>query len=657
MKTNFTKYITIILTVLIFASCAGQTDNGTDTGTKETNNIGHELIERVEDIPAPNITQFTDEIEQYVSVPDKVYKGTEIPISAKFIKELDFVNFGFQFDQITSKHEPNGKEWSDVLSIPDDIGIGEYEIAVTGTPKDGTGALTIYAPINIVSRPKIEVTYDQALFETEQTFTVTSETPLDIVRITDQEGTKHTLETKDNLTFKVDIVLRDASYGVLELVAYDRYGLEHEEKLYVLDPDEVRGGSLYGIGYASWNLEGKDFVVESKGSKIPLIHDEYFESLIGLPNAYIQKIEGRNYGLAISPNNEWIFYANINLVRFVSESYEEGSKYGPDAFYIENEEVIKQIKTHTFFLYNSKTGERFNLGARYQKFIVLDNKDMNLPGSTFSMRETGIWYYVLKWTDNNEVYLLEQTKEDGIFKSIQCEFYPSMDYGHFESPFATAKIVKLSLDDMTIEDTEYEPKRAWVSYADYTTGVIGYIGPEDTHLGHDHQNQLPMFNPVPEKTSWISNLEGTKQYAFADLGIPEYKDKRIDKCSLIASGYLNGKLYAVLSIKYYSTIFETNEEGVRMDPEFADEIYALEMGTGKLIKIVDFDEMYFVGQSYYSSWIDNKIYLCPISSVITGETLPKYLAYMGEDMKMHVLHEIGFDPIMKYFRRRGGNGE
>jgi len=199
------------MVVAMVVSCTGQSDTAQKTFEMTQNDINNNntsnfqitgLQENVDSL------DYSDQLGQFISIQQHCYAGTEIPVSAKFMVDLDFVNFGFKFEQVTSEIKPDGRQWSDKLTVPGDITVGEYEIAVTGVPSDGSGALTLYAPIEVKSEPELQLNYDCRLYDEPQTFTVVSEAPLGLVRLTDQDGKLHILTTKDNLQFSTEVKLK-----------------------------------------------------------------------------------------------------------------------------------------------------------------------------------------------------------------------------------------------------------------------------------------------------------------------------------------------------------------------------------------------------------------------------------------------------------------
>jgi hypothetical protein len=216
----------------------------------------------------------------------------------------------------------------------------------------------------------------------------------------------------------------------------------------------------------------------------------------------------------------------------------------------------------------------------------------------YELSESGPLYFILKWENDNELYLLEQTKdEDMVIDDSQIDFYPGMDYFVPVIPRATARVVKLSLDDFTITEVEgIEPPHPWVCYSDHTTGVTGYIGMQDGPIiskGNTH------LNPYP---SIITNFDCSKQWNIDDLILDErYQERR-----LAGSGYINGELYAFLDMKFVIDNPDYIEDDeVQYPPVLRSivksQLFVLNMETGELTRITDVEDNLSIFGTYCAS--------------------------------------------------------
>ncbi len=681
------KICVITLSILIisglFASCAGQTDTLT-----------------------PNRLIYEDKIGQYVSIQEFAYAGSKIPISAKFIKELDFVNYGFKLEQTVSQNKPNGKKWLDELIITEnDIGsaydvrnqirrkhdrmddCGEYEIAVTGVPKDGSGALTIYGKINIVQPPQISLDFNNRLFEESQTFMVVSDKPLDLVRITDQYGTRHTLKTKDKFTFKTELTLHDKSFGDLKLEAYDNYGFELNENVHVHDTEEIRicnffvdfrvDGGDDVVGCVSYNTGGEDKRQDMLVNIPDHIDYEYRTQIMEHPSAIRQGIylgsemipsSVRGVVMGASPNGKWIIYTYQEYINLMKDD-------DIKTCFKEDEYYIRDIQMFHFVLLNTLTGDVKRLSTRYKKTLITCDKDFDIMGRTH--KESGEWYYVIKWTDDDEVYLLEQTKDDKLYAQGLQEQYDNMDI--IESPHATARIVRFTPDDMTMHETSYEPPRAWVGYTDHQTGLTGYTSPTDDciHSWGGKVGRLTESNYNSRALSIMSSMDGKNKHHMTDLDIPFIEEKGIYVSTTLnlSSGYLNGELYLIMGVLYvvnpreYEGDKEYFYEHPTKSPHPPITLIALNIDTGKVSVIGKLDEFsykllnhgnHFLPECRWAN-IDNRIYFfINTRDSDDGMISNTHLAYIDENLKFHKVSDIqsdifdGLENRLPTYIRKGG---
>ncbi len=657
MRNLLIKQLLLIAIIISLVSCnqlTPETENQNNNSDSIQNLSTDNLTERVE------LLDYGDELGQFISIQQHCYPGTEIPISAKFMVDLDFVNLGFKFEQVTSEIKPDGRQWSDRLTVPGDIPVGEYEIAVTGVPSDGSGALTLYAPIEVKSEPELQLNYDCRLYDEPQTFTVISEAPLDLVRLTDQDGTIHTLTTKDNYQFSTEVTLKGPNNGKLTLEAYDKYGLSIKDSIFVYDSEEIRicrpyvefrvDGGKDTLGCISYNTQGKDerydFVVEIPDH----IDFDYRTRLMEHPGAVRGSLPlggeriSSSYGgmfMGASPNGEWVIYSYVDTVHF-----EEKHFIDDDGF------TLSKVYMYNFVLINTITGDTKLLGTRYNKYGLSENGTwVDQP-----RKENGPFYYVIKWTENNEVYILEQIKEETIYRGGLSSSYINMSPFQTESPHASARIVRMTLPDMVMHPTEYEPPRAWVGYADQKNGIIGYTSPSDD-CSPFAGNITYFLTSVDYRSLGIpivSNISGTSEYHFSDLSIDLLKDDVIfsQNTRILGSGYINEEPYTIFGILYDVYVdHQSGEETIKykgktitqFTPIFT--IHALNMNSGKVFLVSDTTEFTSYFRTYCKpeirwSNIDNKIYFFTSKRSYDGLSSMIYLASIGENMDVQVVDKI-----------------
>jgi hypothetical protein len=662
MRNLLIKQLLLIAIIISLVSCnqlTPETENQNNNSDSIQNLSTDNLTERVE------LLDYGDELGQFISIQQHCYPGTEIPISAKFMVDLDFVNFGFKFEQVTSERKPDGRQWSDRLTVPGDIPVGEYEIAVTGVPSDGSGALTLYAPIEVKSEPELQLNYDCRLYDEPQTFTVVSEAPLDLVRLTDQDGKMHTLSTKNNLQFSTEVTLKGPDNGKLTLEAYDRYGLRIKDSIFVYDPEEIRicrpyvefrvDGGKDTLGCISYNTQGKDerydFVVE-----IPDHKDfEYRTRLMEHPGAvrdgpYVDSIKvpssGRGVVMGASPNGEWVIYSYLEHILY-SNNDDTGNYFKDDDGYL-----VRDVMFYNFILLNTKSGDTNLLSTRYVKSLVTGPEDIDVIAQTF--KEDGPFYYVLKWTDNDEVYLLEQTKDDKIYKREIMNQYPNMGL-NIESPHASARIVRMTLPDMVMHPTEYEPPRAWVGYTDQGTGLTGYTSPSDNYPNPIIMKESPLTRGDYKSSnlSILSTLDGNQVSIINDLDYKSHINSQdnyphiTDTGELMStyvssSGMINNNMYAILRLRYFlSDILDLEMLFPSLPLVFMPPI-VLDVANKKLVDVIIDDKLLEHSPHLCSRWsnIDNKIYflVCKLDDNFEAESMK--LVYLDEHMVINGVSDV-----------------
>jgi len=277
--------------------------------------------------------------------------------------------------------------------------------------------------------------------------------------------------------------------------------------------------------------------------------------------------------LSYSPSNKWVamFWGGTFLL---DGSYKDrGRTVGSD------------LAIDSFILINTETKQVRRIGSRYVTYY-----------ERYEIRESGPLYFILKWENDNELYLLEQTKdEDMVMNGSQVEFYPGIGLFKIQVPKATARVVKLSLDDFTITEVEgIKPPHPWVCYSDHTTGVTGYIGMQD---GTEISQNNTFLNPYP---SIITNLDCSKQWVVNELNFEEFGIEFVST-RLAGSGYINDELYAFLSVTHKITETEILEEQEVIPEVFKSVIYALNIETGELTRITNIEDNLSIFGTYCAS--------------------------------------------------------
>ncbi len=611
----------LVLTILFFVSC--NPNGSTDTKESDNNSGDIDNFHQI-DFELNDLNRVEDKLGQFVSVQKYAYKGTEIPVSAKFSKEIELVNFGFKHKQETSKVKPEGKRWSDKLTVSDDSFFDEYQIAVTGVPSDGGEPITLYTSVTVISEPNIVIHFDRKTVDESQVVTIESNKELDLVTLTDQDGVKREIQSNNSKLFQTSITLSSKNENPFVLDIFDKYGYHKKAELQAQNSSDVMAYTLFNgnpIHLVSYNLNQDENLFEEARYHISDVDENYYNSVMNHPNAL--PYEPFIYSMAISPDRKWVICDYQRQIKFGYESLEGNETLDPNKLFVDGNDKVIYIMFNHFVIKNTETNNEYCLGTTYKKSLIQSSKDYEWAQYNDQViKEEGKWYYPLKWTDDGNLYLLEQTKEDKYFRRGQEESFPGLGHRGLESPYASANIIKLSLDTMEMEETNYQPSSPWVSYADHKTGLVCYASPNKRPIGYSDWN-LPTHTPRPEQTMWISNLEGDKTYYIPD--ILSLNNITNPKAFVVyTSGIFNGKLYAICSVtkeidrkKTENSYPESVDEYESLDlakdhiTGHAVEIYALEMETGIFKKISGVEDSIIIdsNKGYFSSFVDDKIYL------------------------------------------------
>jgi hypothetical protein len=161
------------------------------------------------------------------------------------------------------------------------------------------------------------------------------------------------------------------------------------------------------------------------------------------------------------------------------------------------------INVHVIFTfaYNTLTGEQ-KLLAKFEDSWYKDYK-----------KTTGSQLFPV-FIDDKEILFVEQLR-DGKLYNISNVKSGSLLTGP-DNPHATARAVSLSLDDLSLKPTDkVVPLSPWVSFADMSTGIIGYTNPDEKWRFKD--NHLPDTHDNAGVTKFFSDLKNTKVVKIDDL--------------------------------------------------------------------------------------------------------------------------------------------
>lgn len=355
----------------------------------------------------------------------------------------------------------------------------------------------------------------------------------------------------------------------------------------------------YKVGFGTIKLDGTNFY-EHFSIEIPPTESEFFDSLKDyLPEADRVNRTDASLMYGVSPNKEWVAINAFHTYNFYTSE---------EPLYLDGYRV-DSIRGIDFLLINSQTKAIHKVGTRH-----------TIEYSGGYLRETGPSYCVVKWTEDDKVYLIEQVKEDKIIRKSQLDNYTNI-VNQAQVPFASAKGMVLSLDDFTLTPSdEVVPVTPWVTFVDHTTGVTGYtefIKFDDGKLAYGFFEPPGTFGESGFSWQSLYVSDSSFTYYLPDL-LPPIDEYNLSRCDVISSGYLNNRLQCVIATNYTSSeelsIDSTScENWEELVPPPIHKLFLLNMSSGKLSELEIEDADLFCNEQKILHCSDpelKKIYIC-----------------------------------------------
>nr|HPN69755.1 hypothetical protein [Saprospiraceae bacterium] len=370
----------------------------------------------------------------------------------------------------------------------------------------------------------------------------------------------------------------DAKDGFATVHAEDEKGLSFDKTIYVDDPSQKRmyfikdgargpnnSETLHEEPIYSARLDGKDVAV-SFYVRIPILADPYLESLLKYSKK--KKLGAPDCSLkGISPDKHWLLINAGNGISFEKDYMEDGRK-------------LDYVFASHLLLYELETGKIKTIGeshcTKYYKHAE--------PGDL--IKEFGPYYFPIFW-DDNELILLEQTKENKFYAESTSD--PNIIYkGFHEVPYAKARGVSVSMKDFTLSPTEkFNPLTPWVTYADQATGVVCYTSP------FVQQKSDPTLKNL--SLNLVSDLSGKHSYELNDILAPHTPDKfRFTGCVVYSTTLDNNQPSAIIFASFSEDIpgfGEIREIDPDNPPKQKRLVFKLNLYTGEIETLTDFEDM------------------------------------------------------------------
>ncbi len=379
------------------------------------------------------------------------------------------------FNFVPSKNKPKGTLWTDTFIAPRDPKRNympidkpvKFEVFVMAKPRDGSTSVGYVADFYSVPTPVPYYSYDRKKINQPQTIRVQSGHPLHHAFLEAPDGAQKPFTRINDNLFEIEAILPDPEKGMYKVISSDDYGFSEEITLYTIGPNTKRVyfmteyttnslGEYNDATIFSASLDFKDIVKEYSIKMLP-ISDKYLERYLKYSKS--TKIgSGIAYLENISKDKKWL------LVR-------TGTGVSIDKDYMEDGRKLDYVSASYLLLYELETGKTRTIGGpRYKKYYKHAE-----PGDL--IKEFGPYYFPVFW-DDNELVLLEQTKENRFYGESYKNAKVLNRSTQIQIPYAKAKAVSLSMSDFALSPTDkFKPVTPWVYFADLSTGIIAYSDP------------------------------------------------------------------------------------------------------------------------------------------------------------------------------------
>ncbi len=524
--------------------------------------------------------------------------GVDIEVSADFPFEPAQVSFGLRnygINLIPSKKTAIGNKWSDLVRSPEQTREGliskptVFDIIVVAKSKDGSESVSYLTQLTVVPEPTIEVKYNRMKIGQPQIVEVQSSEPISSVTLISPRGDKIPFITTDKKLFKLDVTLQPAKDGFAAIHAEDDMGLSFDKTLYVDDPTQKRiyfveesgvrnsSDTLYEKPVFSAMLDGKDIAI-SFYMRIPVLPNPYLVGLLKYSNK--NKLgASRPYLQGISPDKRWLAINASKSLSFEKDYMEDGRK-------------LDDIEATYLLLYNVESSEIKRIGEpRYKKHFKHAEYGALI-------KESGPLYFPVFW-DENELILLEQTKENKFYAESSPDPKVTNNGIPIQVPYAKARGVSISMKDFKLTPTDkFKPLTPWVVYADQATGVVCYTDPF-VPIEKGVRGTLPSSLRLSDSIPYlVSDLSGNHSYVIHDtINLYSPSKYHLANYVLYSTILIDNQPIAIIVASFGED--RPDLEGVKeIDPNNQPKrkviCFKLNLYTGKIETISDLGDMKFM---------------------------------------------------------------
>jgi len=527
------------------------------------------------------------------------------------------------FNFVPSKNKPKGTLWTDTFIAPRDpkrnyLPIDKpvkFEVFVMAKPKDGSPSVGYVDDFYTVPTPVPYYSYDRKKINQPQTIRVQSGHPLHHAFLEAPDGTQKPFTRINDNLFEIEATLPDPEKGMYKVISSDDYGFSEEITLYTIGPNTKRiyfmteyrtnsSGEYNDATIFSAPLDFKD-IIKEYSIKMLSISDKYMEGYLKYSKRTkigpgIAHLEG------ISKDRKWLLVRTVTGVSIDKDYMEDGRK-------------LDSVSASYLLFYELETGKIRTIGEpHYIKYYKHAE-----PGDL--IKEFGPYYFPVFW-DDNEMILLEQTKENRFYGGSYKDPRLNDDsWQQIEVPYAKAKAVSLSMSDFTLSPTDnLKPATPWVYFADLSAGIIAYSDP---------------FYKSTKKHSYSSAGRGD----FTPCIISDLSGQAPLELDVIAAnhspagyypfgyngfspGYLDGEKVVFANIIYNEIKPKVFGEGVAT-MTYQKKVVAFNLKTGKGTEFKDLTHIYVNERKYDTDTPDDN--KNSIEMLILGCSDPSFSGFYG----------------------------
>jgi hypothetical protein len=475
------------------------------------------------DIPAEIINKPTTFSQEYPNLPEGIYSIRKkipsllIKIIAKFSKDISKV---IVVDKEGKSEEsvvkPDGKYWID-YSEGIDTPVNIHSII--GIPKDGSEKITYQKfTLNYVSyNCKInfdpheageqEVRIDDGSLKTIKAFMDINGKLLEMKK--DEKGIFKLMATLPQSPC-AKLYLFDKNNEVIEIIDLKMALFKEHRKYYCPIWDYYQENTI-----CSTDINGADFRIEYfiKTPKPKLEEEEEYE--------------GFEFGQNSSNAVQLISLSKDARYFFLTSSWDRRSDLGSLSPIFVNGRRVSNTKLTDYLVFDSQDRSYHSIVRHYRyELYPMDDRGPALI-------EKGNLVLPVKWYEDKVVcsFVSKIGKEvkDGETKTGVINFETGVEDAF--SPFATAKGIEVDLSTYEYKDSqEFKPLSPFMSFADDSTGVIGYVDifekPESD--GGEMQYMATFNQEFRYVTNYFTDYSQKNVYKMSDL-VKRVLPKKYDK--------------------------------------------------------------------------------------------------------------------------------